>query len=106
LYTDYDIIKSNATSIVVSTSGTTEETFASSRGLCFLSTDTYISLGLGWGDYWCYNDWYFDVTAGYEFHTYWNQNVLPQINDCSQTPSALYGDLFMHGLVLTGRLDF
>lgn len=107
LYTDYNSIKSSADSSSTNNGGTpTTKTYSSSRSLCYLRPDASIALGLGWGDYWCCNDWYFDLSAAYEFHTYWNQNVLPQLKVCSQDPSAFNGDLYLHGLVITARLDF
>lgn len=104
LYTDYNKIKSNATQSTTTTVAT--ETYNSSRSLCFLRPDANVAIGLGWGDYWCCNDWYFDLSAVYEFHTYYNQNVLPNLKDCSQDPSSFNGDLYLHGLILTARLDF
>jgi len=106
LYTDYDSIKSNATREVIGTIPPVSETYTSSRSYCFLKPDASIALGLGWGDYWCCNDWFFDLAISYEFHTLWNQNVLPQLKDCSQDPSSFFGDLYIHGLVITARLDF
>jgi hypothetical protein len=106
LYTDYDSIKSNATRDVTDISVPSSESYSSSRDFCFLRPDASIALGLGWGDYWCCNDWFFDLAVSYEFHTLWNQNVLPQLNDCSQDPSSFFGDLYIHGLVITARLDF
>jgi hypothetical protein len=102
LYTDYDSIKNKSSYIQNESS----KDVSYSRSLCYLRPNANISLGLGWGDYWCCNDWYFDLSAAYEFRVYWNQNVLPQVNIGAFDPTGLYGDLYLHGLVITARLDF
>jgi len=76
---------------------------------CFIRPHAQIGLGFGWGDYFCCNDYYFDFKIGYEFHQYWNQNVLPMIPNnlsSSSDPTRLGGDLNLHGLLITARLDF
>lgn len=110
LYTDYEIQEQKE--ITSFSGGTAPITSISpingnkNDKFCFLRPHLQIGLGLGWGSYFCCNDWYFDLNAGYEFHVYWNQNVLPMIPDFRQDPSRLYGDLYLHGLVITVKLDF
>lgn len=79
---------------------------SNNKDILTLATNHSMILGFGWGDYWCCNDWYFDLSAAYEFRVYWNQNVLPQVNIGAFDPTGLYGDLYLHGLVITARLDF
>lgn len=107
LYTDYDKIKSNATRTTEEgTQDPVVQDYSSSRTFCFLRPDANIALGIGWADYMSCNAWFLDLSASYEFHAYWNQNALPQLNDCSQDPSSFFGDLFIHGLVITAKVDF
>jgi len=65
-----------------------------------------LGLGLGWSDYFCCNDWFFDFKIGYEMQVFWSQNVLPAVYDLAQDPSRLNGDLYLHGLTISARLDF
>lgn len=73
-----------------------------------LTPDTHFELGLGYGRYFCNNQWYFDLTVGYDFHYFWNQNEIRYL--ISQTETTMIdgkiGDLMLHGLTITGRLDF
>ncbi len=64
-------------------------------------------LGLGWGTYFDNSNWHFDLSAGYEFHNFWNQNEMRGLNDSlnARTDGAP-GSLALHGLTITARLDF
>ena len=107
LYTDYDEISLNRTHLR-QREGFNDEygTYNSERELCYLRPQLDIGLGLGWSDYFCCNDWFFDLRLGYEFHTFWSQNMFPKTNDVSVDPTATGGNLYLHGLVITARLDF
>ena len=108
LYTDYDKITFERTHLREQ-EGTEDlhGTFTiPKRELCYLRPQLDIGLGLGWADYFCCNDWYFDLRAGYEFHTFWNQNMFPKTYKSAFDPLATGGDLYLRGLVITARLDF
>ena len=106
LYTDYDKvnIQYNATLANFQDSASTS--------LCFLRPQTDLAIGLGWSDYFCCNDWFFDFRIGYEMQVFWNQNVLlfgrgqftEKATLTSYHPAG--GDLYLHGLVIAARLDF
>lgn len=110
LYTEYDEICTDQqkttsdfnTGIVVSTNDISNIP----RELCFLRPQANIGFGLGWADYFCCNDWFFDFRIGYEFHVFWNQNVFQGNYTNSQDPTGLYGDLYLQGLLISARLDF
>lgn len=108
LYTDYNKIKLSYSAD--RQEGTNTPTLINrnySTNLCYLRQDANIALGIGWGDYLCCNDWYLDLSASYEFHTYWNQNVLPvALSRDELSVLQSNGDLYLHGLVITARLDF
>ena len=74
--------------------------------LCFLRPQASIGLGLGWADYFCCNDWFFDFRIGYDCQVFWNQNVFANHFSDSYAPTSFGGDLYLHGLNITARLDF
>lgn len=59
------------------------------------------ALGFGWGSYFNNKRWHFDLTAGYEFQFFYNQNILEEIR-VSQDSSSL----ILHGLTVAARFDF
>jgi hypothetical protein len=63
-------------------------------------------LGLGWGGYCCSNRAHFDFSADYDFSLWWNQNVMRQLVNSIWNETPANGDLYLHGLTLTGRFDF
>jgi len=77
LYTDYDEIKySQRFETTASAAPTPFTNYSSKIGRTYLRPHAHVGLGLGWADYFCCNKWFFDFTASYEFHVFWNQNVL------------------------------
>ena len=73
----------------------------------YLTPNIEIGVGFGYGTYFADSTWHFDLTAGYEFHYFWNQNMMRHLND-----GAVYltdgdaGDLMLHGLTITAKFDF
>ncbi len=66
-----------------------------------------IGAGLGWGTYFDNSNWHIDLSVAYEFHHFWNQNMMRVLvdsinNRIGQNP----GDLAIQGLSATLRLDF
>lgn len=67
-----------------------------------------LELGIGWGTYFDCHKWHFDLSASYGYQVFWSQNMF------GLTPGGGFifrntmpnGDLTIHGLTLTGRLDF
>ena len=71
-----------------------------------ITPNVEFSLGLGYGTYFCNYQWYFDLTVGYDFNYYWNQNWLRYNTNNNYNLDADAGNLMMHGLNVTARLDF
>ena len=72
----------------------------------FLRPNLELILGLAWGDYIYDNKVHLDIFAGYEFHTFWGQNMMKFYADktqCNQLGTAYPGNLYLHGLS-TGML--
>jgi hypothetical protein len=66
-----------------------------------------LSLGLGYGSYFWNNEWYFDLAVGYDFHYMWNQNMMRHLNDEGMDHlDTDAGNLMMHGLTVSVRLDY
>ena len=65
-------------------------------------------LGMGWGRYLTDNSWHFNLFTGYEFQYFLNQNQMRKLIDGQKTGkiSTSAGDLMLHGLTVTVRLDF
>lgn len=62
-----------------------------------------LALGLGWGDYVdCNCRWYLNLTLGYEFLCFWDQNQFRNFYPVINVDNNLY----LHGLTVGARLDF
>ncbi len=75
----------------------------------YLTPNVEFATGLGYGRYFCNNEWYFDFVVGYDFHYFWNQNKITNLQDRQQISSAWEtdeGSLVLHGLTVTARVDF
>jgi hypothetical protein len=72
----------------------------------FLRAHTDLALGLGWGSYFDNNNWYVDLSAEYGFQVFWNQNMFRSYGATFGQTSEPNGNLFVHGLNITARLDF
>lgn len=59
-------------------------------------------LGIGYGKYFCNNQWHFDLCAGYDFQYFLHQN---QFIFVTSIP-FLSTDLMLQGLTIAARLDF
>ena len=65
-----------------------------------------IGLGFGWGSYFYEDSWHIDIAASYEFHIFWNQNMMRKIKDTSALEDPHVGNLILHGLTVALTLDF
>ncbi|MBS0615034.1 MAG: hypothetical protein JSR58_00595 [Verrucomicrobia bacterium] len=67
-----------------------------------------MNLGLGWGEYIFGHDYHIDFSATYDFMVFWNQNMNRALSLRTGGGGAFgdLGDLYIHGLTLTGRFDF
>jgi hypothetical protein len=59
-------------------------------------------LGLGWGSYFCNDRIHFELSAGYDFKLFWNQNVVTTLVNSNGSP----GNLSLQGLNIRARFDF
>lgn len=107
LFTQYTKLNSKET---VATNAGVVSSFYSvkQRKLNTIRTHLDLELGLGWGSYFDCNNWHVDFTAGYGFQVFFDQNMFRHFTDdvadaVSNTPN---GNLYMHGLTATARLDF
>ena len=82
----------------------------------YITPNLECALGLGWGSYFAKNKAHFNLSAGYEFHIFWNQNLMKSLaekvksgtgstSDGSITETK-EGDLMLHGLTVSARFDF
>lgn len=63
-------------------------------------------LGVGWGSYLYSNKYYIDFSADYDFMYWWNQNMMREFLNNLWREIPANGDLYLHGLTLSGRFDF
>ena len=59
-----------------------------------------LGFGFGWGRYLDNQNYYIDLSARYDFNVFFSQNQFNVFYNSNP------GDLYMHGLTLTGRFDF
>lgn len=88
---------------------TTARSAVVSNEISYLTPNVEFALGLGYGTYFCNKEWYFDIGATYDFHYFWNQNFIRNLDDSIgylNFPDGAAGDLMLHGLTITARLDF
>lgn len=66
-----------------------------------------LGLGLGWGSYFHRRSYHCDLLALYEFKMLWGQNMMRAISSAYASGIGLNPtNLQIHGLTLTGRVDF
>lgn len=61
--------------------------------------ETY--LGLGWGSYFCDNDFHLDLSVGYDFNVYFNY-----VTHANQNGMGNGANMYLHGLNVQARFDF
>lgn len=72
----------------------------------FLRPTANLGAGIGWGTYTGCRDYYLDLSARYDCHVLWDQNVMLQFVNAMNGLSGTSGNLYMHGLTLNMRVDF
>lgn len=97
LYTSYN---TNATvsATVASTTFSGTETGLSNYGTLRPVTESF--LGLGWGMYFCDNNFHLDMSIGYDFNVHWDYNM------AMATTGQTVGNMYLHGLNVQVRFDF
>lgn len=73
-----------------------------------LRTQLELDLGFGYGTYFLCNRWHVDVALGYQFQIFFDQNMFRSFVDDQTLGKAdsPHGNLYMHGLTATLRLDY
>lgn len=73
-----------------------------------LRTHLELEMGFGWGCYFDNNNWHVDLAAGYGFQVFFDQNMFRKFFDdvVAFTSISPNGNLYVHGLTITGRFDF
>jgi hypothetical protein len=108
LYTQYNTVSnSNYQRANGAEAGYVTQTKVRERHLGALRNHVESELGIGWGSYFDNNNWYFDISAGYTWQVFFDQNMLRDFNH--QTPGRTVnpnGNLYINGLTLSTRLDF
>jgi hypothetical protein len=107
LYTNVeaDILYTRYTGLSAIVDGVTQVT---ENGRGAVRTHLDLEMGLGWGTYLDCNNWYFDLTAGYGFQVFFDQNMFRRFSTSTATyySSSPAGNLYVQGLTLTARVDF
>lgn len=104
LYTEYDLKLSDqyvneSASVPVITLDSVKY-----HNMCFLRPHLSLKFGLAWGNYVHCSRWFFDVEVAYQADVFFNQNPFgrPENN----IREFANGDLYLHGLIVTGSVDF
>lgn len=94
MYTQIDSLKASVSEDIGCVSQSGKKTFTPSAEL---------ALGLGWGDFIdCNSRWYLNLTLGYEFLAFWDQNHWRNFYSTNTVDNNLY----LQGLTIGVRLDF
>ena len=112
LYTSYTKITMSSDVPIGGTSGAsplaTNNTWKYHKKYDALRANAELDTGLGWGMYLgCDNDFHIDLAATYDFHVFWNQNMMEDLqNQSLHHVAAAPGNLYLHGLTIKARFDF
>lgn len=108
LYTRYDVRGTYLRNDVSNPNHIASYAKFSGDHLDTLRAHANLELGLGWGSYFDNNNWHIDLSASYGYQVFWDQNMFPNFNDDVQLANFTVpnGNLYIHGLNLTARLDF
>jgi hypothetical protein len=122
LYTRYDVkTTSSITSLFypnlvpgtpiddTSTDSTGVESASASltqRHLDVLRPHVDLEMGFGWGAYFDNSNWHVDLLATYGYQVFWDQNMFRDFTDDFSRTVNPNGNLYIHGLTLTARVDF
>ena len=84
-----------------------EQRITASMDKGYVIPNAEAALGLGWGCYFSDEEWHFDLSAAWEFHHFWNQNMMRQFVDTLATGvDGEPADLTYQGLTISLQLDF
>lgn len=106
LYTRYTKVSQNQSIGINFNSIPLLESSASIGSYGTLRPMAELGVGFGWGSYFGCQDFYFDLSARYDFNVLWDQNVMVSFVNAMNRVPGTSGDLYLHGLTLTARFDF
>lgn len=97
-----------STTIQDSTTPTTTVVDLNGANVDVIRPHADLEVGVGYGTYFDNNNWHFDLTAGYDFQVFWNQNMFRRFFDDINNASSLtnLGNLYIQGLTVAARFDF
>jgi hypothetical protein len=106
VYSLYNV-HAKQTGVTAATAGT-QELNVSDSGVGAVRAHTDLEFGLGWGTYIDCQNWYFDLSAGYGFQVFWDQQMFYNWVDDQSVGKATFanGNLLVHGLTIQAKLDF
>jgi hypothetical protein len=104
-YTQLDLTQEATTSAGVVPAGGVSS--LQENNVNYLRAHLDLELGLGWGTYYADGRYHFDLSAGYGFQVFFNQNMFRGFSDDLSLSATLpNGDLFIQGLTVSARFDF
>jgi hypothetical protein len=73
-----------------------------------MRTHLDLAAGIGYGTYFDCNNWYFDLSAGYEFQVFFDQNMFREygVSGALSNSTNPNGNLYLQGLTVKAALDF
>lgn len=103
IFTQYDLRKTERADVTVANRYRIVD-----NNVNYLRTHTELNLGLGWGIYLYSKRYHLDFLAEYGFQVFFDQNMFIDTASTQMAGKNLYpnGNLYLHGLTITGRFDF
>ena len=71
-----------------------------------LRPELELGLGFGWGTYFDHHNWHFDLSAGYDFTLFFNQQIMTSQYAEFLISELVPHDIYLHGLTITATFDF
>jgi hypothetical protein len=104
LYTSFTHIKHKESSAYASLPGTIG---VSQNQTNVIRPELELGCGFGWGTYFFDQQYHIDLSAGYDFSIFWEQNMIRKVLDQTVTGvGSAANNLYLHGLNVSGRIDF
>jgi hypothetical protein len=108
LFTKYTRLSSSSTHVAPATIDADDNVTIKQKRVYAVKPHVDLELGLGWGTYLDCNNWYLDFAASYGFQVFYDQNMFRHFEDDVQRAVSTMpnGNLYIHGLTATVKLDF
>lgn len=107
LYTRYNTSSSD-TQYLISNGSETGNIVINQNDLQFVRAHADMEFGLTYGVYFCKDRYHFDITAGYGFQVFWDQNMVWTMVTGTDIAKGIMpdGNLYLQGLRITVDFDF